>query len=94
MWKNLSRKWLSNQVKHTEIEFGHHPKLGTPIARPPCGKKIPFNIASHRDEDNKSVARKNTDTKDTSSTSTPLDEQNTSLQERAGWHNLDVPDTN
>jgi hypothetical protein len=38
MWKKLSRNWLSNQVKHTEIEFGHHPKLGHPIARPPCEK--------------------------------------------------------
>jgi hypothetical protein len=35
-WKRLGIDWLNRQQRHTAYQFGHHPRLGEPIKKPPC----------------------------------------------------------
>jgi hypothetical protein len=35
-WKRLSTDWLNRQQRLAVCQFGHHPRLGEPIKRPPC----------------------------------------------------------
>jgi hypothetical protein len=48
-WKRLSTDWLNRQQRLTECQFGHHPRLGEPIKRPPCvdGKSHLNEACSH-----------------------------------------------
>jgi hypothetical protein len=38
-WKRLSTDWLNRQQRLTVRQFGHHPRLGEPIKRPPRADK-------------------------------------------------------
>jgi hypothetical protein len=34
-WKRLGTDWLNRQQRHTECQYGHHPRLGEPVRKPP-----------------------------------------------------------
>jgi hypothetical protein len=85
MWKKLSRNWLTNQVKHTALQFGHHPKLGKPITRPPCEQKSRLTSQA---------TLKDTPAETETPQETPPESKESRLKKRASWPRLDQPDAN
>jgi hypothetical protein len=84
MWKRLSSSWLVNQTRLTKYEFGHHPRLGDPIKRPPRKEKSRFQLkASQSPSLKKSKILP---------TSTPPGFEDSRPLKRAGWPDLNQPD--
>jgi hypothetical protein len=83
-WKKLGSKWIANQMRHSVQQHGYHPKLGEPVTRPPCEKKTRLTKARPL----LSPALETLPPKTPSHAS-----EESRLQEHAGWHNLDRPDT-